>query len=265
VTASIHVEGARVIAAMTPPTSKAPFNRGRLILRAADGTTIRVRIYTSAGRAEGPILSIEDLRELVEAEQITELPRDKSIPAVSGASLWVLRRNLPRRDRALADLRNSGLLVHEPLDGAEDAKLCVVAEGQPGGAELLDRWRNEAVEAAKAHAERGDWDRARIDAEIAQAVCRGLDPDVLALLSLAYENCSREKRAAGILVMARRSRGEDFEAQVVRVREHLQETLTSSQSARAQPSPGLQDALREHFPIPAQSLGKSRSSRLAAA
>lgn len=256
-TASIELAGARVIAAMTPPTSKAPFNRGRPVLRASDGTIIRVRTYTSDDRAEGPTYSAEELQELIGAEQITDLTKAGPIPAASGASLWVLRRNLPRRDRALAELQMSGLLLHPALDGQDDAKLCVVAEGRPEGSAMLGRWRDEAMEAATIQAALGEWDRATTDAEVAQAVCRGLDPDVLGFLGLAYEKGGRSKRADGLLVMARRSRGKDFETQVIQAREHYRRILTSRRTA------ALAAALRRFF-HPSQELGQPRSCRLVA-
>lgn len=256
---SVRLEGARAVAAMTPPTSKSPFNRGGLILQASDGIIIRAQTYTSEELAEGTVLSTEDLRELIEAGQVIELPESPPIPAALGASLWILRHNLPRRDRALSALRMSGLLVHSPLNGPEDARLCVVAEGRAGGAELLDRWRNEAM----AHAIRGEWDRAELSAGVALAVGRGLDPDVLALLGLAHEHCGRNKRADGLLVMARRSRGKDFEAQVVRARERFQNTLTLSRPERAKPRHDLTTAL-QRFPTAVPDLGKPRSSRIAA-
>jgi hypothetical protein len=266
VTASIQVEGARVVAAMTPPTSKAPFNRGRLFLQASDGTTIRVRTYTSDGRVEGPVVSAQDLRELIDTEQITDLSKGAPIHAKAGASLWVLRRNFPSRDRALNELRLSELLLVSPLDGEEDAKLCIVAEGLARATERLDRWRDDAMEAAKSHAKHGDWERARIDAELAQAVCRGLDANVLALLSLAYEKCGREKRASGLLVMARRSRGSDFEAWVVRDREHFERTLVSDIATPApsatDPYPGLQAALRGLSAAVTEALGMRQDCRL---
>lgn len=262
-TASIRVEGAHVIAAMTPPTSKAPFNRGQLILRASDGTTIRARTYTSDGNVEGPLLSAEDLRELVETGQIIDLSTRGSIAAKPGASLWVLRRNLPGRDRALTELRMSELLLHEALDADDDAKLCIVAEGLARATELLDRWRNDAMEAAQSHAQRGEWEGARQEAEIAQALCRGLDAEVLALLGLAYVRCGREKRAAGLLIMARRSRGPEFEDRVVRARARFELTFTPSRPARALPRHDLAAALRR-FPSAAKDLGKPRSCRLPA-
>lgn len=261
---SIPIEGSRVIAAMTPPTSKAPFNRGELILRATDGALVRARTYTSEGCAEGPALDMDDVQGLIQAGQATDLAALASIAAVSGASLWVLRGGLPRRDRALADLQMSGLLVHSPLVGQDDARLCIVKEGEAQASAMRDRWRDEAMVLAKGHAKSGEWDLAMTHAEIAQAVCRGLDPEVLGLLSLTCERCGRGERAAGLLVMARRSRGEEFEAQVMSAREHLRVALGTGRSARTQPHAGLHAALRGRFPRLAQSLGKPRSSRLAA-
>lgn len=263
---SVRLEGARAVAAMTPPISKSPFNRGGLILQARDGIIIRAQTYTSEELVEGTVLSMEDLRELIEVGQVIELPESPPIPAAFGASLWILRDNLPRRDRALADLRMSGLLVLAPLEGPEKAKLCVVAEGRAGGPELLDRWRNEAMAEAKAHAVRGDWDRAELSAGVALAVGRGLDPDVLGLLSLAYEQCGRNERADGLLVMARRSRSKDFEAQVVSAREHFRQTLTSNTTT---PTPlatdlyaRLQAALVGFPAAVTETLGNRRGSRL---
>lgn len=260
-TTSIPVEGSQIIAAMTPPISKSPFNRGRLILRASDGTILYAQTYTSEGAAEGPLLTEEELRRLIETEHATEMPT--AIPTVSGALLWVLRPNLPRRDRALSELRTSEILVHSPMIGWEDSRLCVVDERRAESLTLRDRWRDEAMTAAKDQAERGDWHRATLEAEIAHAVCRGLDPDVLGLLSLGYERCGRTKRAEGLLVMARRSRSADFEAQVIRAREHFERTLSAIRPGRARPHHGLAAALRR-IPSAAPAVGKSQSSRLAA-
>jgi hypothetical protein len=260
---SVSIAGSQVVAAMTPPTSKAPFNRARLIVRAGDGTLVRAQTYTSDGRVEGPALTLEDLQGLVDAGHAVEL--SASISLVSGASLWVLRQGLPRRDRALQDLQLSGLLVHSPLIGLEDARLCVVKEGDPDAAAMLDRWRDEAMAAAKGHAQQGDWDLARIDVEIAQALCRGLDADVLALLSLAYERCDRAERAAGLLAMARRSRGSEFETQVIRALRHFEIALAVGRSTRNRRRPDLGAALRQRFPIAARELGKSPSARLSPA
>jgi hypothetical protein len=263
---SVRIEGARAIAAMTPPASRGPFNRGGLILQAPDGTIIRAQTYTGEDLAEGTVLSTEDLRELVEAGQVIELPQSPAIPAEPRASLWILRRGLPRRDRALAELRMSGLLVHSPLRGPEDAILCVVAEGRAGGAELLDRWRNQAMAEAKAHALRGEWDHAELSAGVALAVGRGLDPEVLGLLALAHEHCGRAERAEGLITMARRSRGEDFEAQVVRAREDFQKLLASDTTT---PAPSATDlysrlhaALRGFPAAVTEALGMRQDCRL---
>jgi hypothetical protein len=261
---SVPVEGSRIIAAMTPPISKAPFNRGRLILRASDGTIVHAQTYTSDGRAEGPVLTEEELRRLIETEHATAIP--VCIPAIPGALLWVLRPNLPRRDRALAELQMSGILVHSPMVGQKDSRLCVVEERRAQSLALRDRWRDEAIAAAKVHAERGDWARAMVDAEIAHAVSRGLDPEVLGFLSLAYEKCGETAGANGLLVMARRSRGTDFEAQVVSAREHFQETLTSHATTPTQSATDLftrlQAALLGFPAAVTETLGKRHGSRL---
>lgn len=258
-TTSVPVEGSQIIAAMTPPVSKAPFNRGQLILRASDGTIVQAQTYTTAGNAEGQLLTKEELRRLIETEHATVIP---AMPAAPGALLWVLRPNLPRRDQALADLATRQVLVHSPLVGQGNSRLCVVDESRVESLALRDRWRDEAMAAAKLHAERGDWDRALLDAEVAYAVSRGLDPDVLGFLTLAYEKCGRTTGANGLLVMARRSRSKDFEAQVVQAREHFEHTLAARRSARARPRPDLATTL-QHFLKVVQDLGKPQSCRLA--
>lgn len=262
-TTSIPVEGSRIIAAMTPPTSKAPFNRGRLILRASDGTIVHAQTYTSEGAAEGPLLAEEELRRLIETEHATGIPAPALISAVPGTLLWVLRPNFPRRDRALSELRMSEILVHSPIVGWEDSRLCLVDERRVESLALRDRWRDEAMVAAERQADRGEWQRATLEAEFAHAVCRGLDADVLGFLSLGYERCGRTKRAEGLLVMARRSRSEDFEAQVIQAREHFERTLTIIRPGRARPRHGLAAALRR-IPSAAPAVGRSQSSRLAA-
>jgi hypothetical protein len=251
--ASVPIEGSLVVGAMTPPTSKAPFNRAQLIVRAGDDTLVRVQTYTSEGCAEGPVLTAEELQGLIEAGHAIEL--SESIPLVSGALLWVLRPGLPRRDRALQDLRSSGVLVHSPLVGHDDAKLCIVNESEAGASALLDRWRDEAMTAARVHARRGEWDHARIDMEIAQAVSRGLDADVIAFLSFVYERCGRTERASGLLTMARRSRGEDFEAEVIVALRRFRGTRSRP------PRSSMEAALQKCYSVAAQSLG-SHPSRL---
>jgi hypothetical protein len=263
VTPSVPIEGSQIVAAMTPPTSKAAFNRGQPLVRASDGTLLHVHAYTSERRAEGAVLSEQDLQVLVETGHATALR--VPIPAALGASLWVLRRRLPLRDGALSELRMSGLLIHSPLDGPDYAELCMVDEGRPEASAMLDRWRDEAMARAKAHAQRGEWDFAELHGEVANAVGRRLDPEVLGFLSLVYEHRGRTERAEGILVMARRSRGEDFEAQVIRAREHFRRTLSvAGQSARDRLLAYLHATLLDRYPKLAPDLGQSSSPRLAA-
>ncbi len=257
---SVLIEGCHVIAAVTPPTSKAVFNRAQLIVRGGDGTIVRVQTYTSEGRAQGPELTEKDVDGLIAVGQATELPG--AIPLRSGAFLWVLRRDLPRRDAALSTLRSSGLLVGAPLDGPQDAKLCVVDEGQSKASELRDRWRDEAMESARKHARQGAWAEASVDAEVAQAVSRGLDPDVLAMQCAAYEGCGRTKRATGLLVMARNSRGEDFAAGVVREIASVRNSSARPENAKPRGSSPLRHALSQGR-FAALDVGKPMSARLA--
>src|SRR5690606_32095061 len=91
----------------------------------------------------------------------------------SGAMLWVLRQNLPRRDRALDDLRASGSLLHMPEPGLDDAWLCVVDQSK--ASTLLDRWKGESVVAAKRHGMNKEWPLAELEARTAHAMSRGLD------------------------------------------------------------------------------------------
>ena len=261
-TPSVPIEGSQIVAAMTPPTSKSAFNRGQPIIRASDGTVLQVHTYTSGNRAEGAVISEEDLQALVETGHATALP--VPIPAAPGAALWVLRQRLPLRDGAMSELRMSRLLIHSPLDGPGYSKLCMVDEGRPEASAMLDRWRDEAMTRARFHAERGEWDPAELHGEVANAVGRGLDPEVLGFLSLVYEHRGRTERAEGIIVMARRSRGEDFEAEAVRARERFRRTLsTAGQSARDRLLTYLHATLLERFPTLAADLGRSSSARLA--
>lgn len=259
--ASVSIEGGLVIAAMTPPESKAPFNRAHLIVRGRDGALVRAQTYSSDALATGPRLSPEDLQGLVEAGHAIALPEPASL--VAGAGLWMLRHGLSRRDGALAELRAAGLLVHAPiLHGPNDAWLCLVNEGDARASALRDQWRDEAMRAATKHARDGEWREAEREAEIAQAVCRGLDPEVLAMLSLAHERCDRAKRAEGVLTMARRSRGDDFGDLVSHALRRLREDLGGGELARRRAHPGLRDALRRRVRVATDSHYRGTPARL---
>jgi hypothetical protein len=241
--ASVPVEGAVIIAAMTPPESKAPFNRAQLIVRGADGAIVCAQTYSSDALAEGAALSSEDLQGLMDAGHALAFPELSSL--VSGEGLWVLRHGLARRDRALSELRAAGLLVHAPIHhGPNDAWLCLVNEGDARASTLRDKWRDEAMRAATKHALDEQWREAEREAEIAQAVCQGLDAEVLAMLSLTHERCDRAKRSEGVLKMARRSRGDEFGDQVIEALQRLRNTLGGGIRVHSGVHAGLADALR---------------------
>jgi hypothetical protein len=103
--------------------------------------------------------------------------------------------------------------------------MCIVDAGMEQSTRFLEHWRHVAVEDARSHAARDDWARATDEAELAQALCPGLDAEVLALLRLVYEHNGRGQRADGLVVMARRSRGESFAAEVVTMTSQLRVML----------------------------------------
>ena len=254
---SLPIAGTTAVAAMTPPRSRASFNRAQLVARGADGSLLQVQAYTEGEQVVGSRISEDELTALIEAGQASKLPQ--SCPLVSGAALWILRPGFPRRDRALQDLRAGSLLVQPPMIGLEDARLCVVNEAAGPAAKLRDRWRDEAVAQARSHARASDWPRAESEAELAQQVARGLDAEALALLSLAHLRCSRAKRAEGLRAMARNSRGAEFEAEfdaaLLRFEGELPET-----SARGSTHPALRELLAARFS--SKHLGEPRTARL---
>lgn len=261
---SVEIDGAQVIAAMTPPESKAGFNRAQPVVRGVNGVVVQVRTYTSDGRVEGSRLSDEELRGLIAAGQAIELTQPSHLRP--GAAIWVLRRGLPRRDRALQDARCVGVLVHAPILGPDDSWLCVVDESSAQAGVLRDRWRDEAVAQAKQFARNGDWKRAETEAELAHQFARGLEPEVLALLSLAHEKCDRVKRAQGVLAMARNSRGADFASEVETALRGLRVEFGGDASDRK--TKLLHELLAAHFqrcPNVTRYLGEPRTARLDAA
>lgn len=260
---SIALQGAQFLAAATPPRSRSPFNRAQFITRGAEGALVRVQTYTDTDHLDGTALSDEDLQGLLDAGQALALPAP--VPASEGALLWVLRPNFPGRDRALQELKLRGVLAYAPVIGPDDSRLCIVNAGRTEAATLLDTWCQEAMERAKTHATRANWDSATTDAELAQALGRSLDAEVLALLGLVYEQTERATRAAGIMTMARRSRGESFGTQVDAALERLRATLLADAPAPPRTRLALRAALRERFPLAARSIGQRRDCRLVAA
>jgi len=229
----LAIADSTIIGAMTPPTSNSPFNRANLVVR-HDDVIVTALAYTRDGNVEGPSLDAEAWQALLTTGQALAVPEPAAL--VSGAALWVLRPSLPRRARALQDLRTSGVLLHEHMLGEVDSWLVLVDESQPAASYLRDRWRAEAIDAAQAMARSAQWPRAQAEAEIAHAVARGLDPEALAFLMLTYEHCGRQTRSTGILTMARSSRGEDFARQVDERLELLRFQMAQPVIIRSSPS-----------------------------
>ncbi|MBL4684086.1 MAG: hypothetical protein JKY37_05825 [Nannocystaceae bacterium] len=217
----LAIENAVIVAAVTPPRSKAAFNRGRVIVRGPDGKHVDVRTYTSTGAVEGPSLSKTDVEDLVAGKHA--IAWDETT-LVAGAALWVLRRNLPGRDRCLHQLQSKQCLLTTPRVGADDALLCMVDERSPTVATLRDQWHKEALTRAWHNTSQGELRQAELDAKAAFALSRGLDVKTLAVLSLAYEGNGREVRARGVIAMAENSRGSEFASLLERERTRLQQS-----------------------------------------
>lgn len=220
--ASIPIAEARIVGAMAQPRSKAAFSRAALIVEGADGF-LRAQRYDSAGAVQGPALTADEVRGLVETGHAIEIPG--RLPLAPGAALWLLRRGFPRREAALADLNASGCLGDGIAQGPEGAWICIVDEQLAAASALRDRWRDEAMAAARASGREGRWQQAESEAEAAFTVARALEPAVLAMLSLAHEKTGRAQRAQGLFEMGRRSRGDDFVAEMRAAREDLERAL----------------------------------------
>jgi hypothetical protein len=89
-----------------------------------------------------------------------------------------------------------------------------VSERDPAANGLRDRWASEAFTTALGWAKSNRWDRACVAATRAFVAERAMSPERIALLALTYERCGNPTRAEGYLLMAKRSRGADFAAQV---------------------------------------------------
>lgn len=232
---TFSIQGATILGAMTSPHSKASFNQGGVVVR-SQGAIVQVLAYTSDGKVTGPVLSDAEWSQLVASEHALALP--EPVPLTAGTSLWVLRSRLSRRDQALKDLTASGVLLCELIHGEENAWLCLVDESREAASALRDRWRREAFGEAKRLARAELWPRAEHEVEIAFAVARSLDAEVLALMAIIYPRTGRGQRAAGILPMARNSRGEDFAVKVTEHRVRLEREIFNA--ARGLPPAPLQ-------------------------
>ncbi|HLT37024.1 MAG TPA: hypothetical protein VK034_12085, partial [Enhygromyxa sp.] len=169
--------------------------------------------------------------------------------------------------RALQELRSAGVLVHPPISAPNDSWLSVVDESAAQAPVLRDRWRDEALARARQYACNGGWSRAEAEAELSHQFARGLEPEVLAMLSLAHEKCGRAKRASGLLTMARNSRGPDFvaevEAALQRLRAELVDSVDNTEQSTARFA--LRELLAARFqqcPNVTRHLGEPRTARL---
>ena len=213
------VSECRIVGGMAPLQGKAPFDRAGVVLERVMVSSgyLQVRAYIAPLHAEGPEVSSEEWSALLASEHALRI--EPPFEAAPGAALWVMRPSFTRRDAALEELRASGHLLGDVRLAAGGVWLCVVRE--PDAYPLRDAWAERATATALRWARADRWTRARDEAELALVLERGMSPERVAFLSLAYERCGNPVRAGAYLEMARRSRGDDFAAQVREMRDDL--------------------------------------------
>lgn len=216
--------GAQILGAMTPPTSRAAFNRANLVVRGQSGTILSVQLYTCEDAVEGSAFRPDQWEALLASGHALALPEPVSL--VSGAALWVLRPTYSRRAAALNELRAGRALLRDYIAGNDNSWLCLVNEGTAYANTLRERWFHRAMKLAKSFALSARWSDVLAEAEIAFAIAPALDAEALALLSFAYERCGRSLRAEGTITMARGARGEDFAREVTQLRRSIENELS---------------------------------------
>jgi hypothetical protein len=226
-TETYPIYGSHTVAAATPPTSKSPFNKGAPIVRVGE-TYVRVRSWHRGEgdfetRVAGEVYSRNDFNALVGAGHFLPFPTTR--PAVADTMVWVLRPNHPRFEHATRDVltASDSNLYDEFMPGPEDSRIFVVQ----GGSRLLLNWHYDAIGRAETRLVAGDLEQAEVEAFLAFATSPVLDPNMTGMLSAIYEAQRRQQRADGMLVMALRSRGPDFERKVIEARDIYRTLLDS--------------------------------------
>lgn len=135
-------------------------------------------------------------------------------PAVRGTVLWVLRPIFTRRELAVSELIDSGVMLSEVLWLDDDSVACLVDVHNTETTALRNCWADEAYADAKTKAKTGDWQGSRVAASQAFVVEPSMSPERVAMLILANEHCGDTGRADGYREMATRSRGLRFAADV---------------------------------------------------
>lgn len=204
--------GAEIVGAATPPFGRGPFNRGKPIVKVAPDCYVRVRDWSQDHWFTGQAMTAQEYAMMVGAQHFFNLERPVAVRA--GVEIWVFRPSHPRSVDAISECVDSCVAL-TVMPGPEGSKVVLAQQGD----DLLDEWRPQAIGEAKTLARFGNWDGAETAALLALATSRTLRSDVLGLLIVIYEQQGRKQRAEGMATMALRSRGADFEAEVLHERD----------------------------------------------
>jgi hypothetical protein len=222
---NVELSKCQCIGAMLPPHGKSSFDEADLIVKTG-ANYVRLTSYL-ANAACGESLSEADWQLLLADGQALQYDFGQ-LALKTGAVLWAFRSTFEDRDSALLELCNRGVLlapianVPAALPGASDVLALVVRSDAMG---LRERWREHALDLAERHAKLWRWAQALTACEQAFALASELDARILGLLTLSYEREKREKRAAGYLQMAERSKGQAFREEVEAHRDQWKSAL----------------------------------------
>lgn len=253
----MKLDDAQIVGALTLLHGKAPFDRANIVVasRHDPEKLLQVTTYLEEGALDGKILSMDDLRGLVRAEQAILL--DPALPVRLGSALWLLRETFDEREAALEELKTSGVLLLDYVRVNDGSWGCLVRE--PEANKLRDGWASRASGRAFTLARRGNWQGALRAASRAFVLERAMTSDSIAMLALCHDRCGNTVRAKGYVDMARSSRGDAFADAVRKRYEELVSELVES-PPESGPRPRFRDAMeRESAKLIKSSLSRIKN------
>lgn len=198
-----YLPDCRIVGSVCSLHSSAPFARDAVVL--AHGAQPDARMILGReqpdGSVEGERMTEAEWQELLACNEALAL----TAPVAAGhnAKCWLLRASFPERERAAQELRaRADAIVHEEsLDG-----VLVFVVDESRGADLLERWSRDAFDRAGQAGQRGEWDRAFEQANLAWLTDGSPGLDRVALLALATEQTQGASAAEDIIAFELNSR-----------------------------------------------------------
>ncbi len=225
----LEMEKFECIGGLRPLDGGSPFDSTGLIVRDRETPEIIARVtrYGDQNEAIGEPLTKDEWQALCVGGHAHELRQP--LPLRTGARMWLLSGSFEGRSVALGELRAAGVLLDDLVyDQRSDTYMVLVRELEANP--LRDAWAEAAHKLAAEQARLGCWPRALSLAEQAWVLGRGAIPKHWALLALCYERVGRQKRADGMLQVARRSHGEQMARDMAECHRRFAEELPASGS-----------------------------------